>query len=222
MIHVTAYETQPVVVEGLRRGLEATTDLKFVGAVSNPEALAELVTKEASRVCLIDNALGTKVTLRLVSDMRLYSPRTEPVLWGVEISEADSLGALQAGARGILKKTLPIHVIVDCLRAVASGNIWIERSISYRFVGFINRRPELRLTAREEEVLHLVMRGMKNKQIAQTLQISPGTVKVHLTHVFDKTGAKDRFELAMYGRQRSGYSGAFADDLMAASATSDD
>jgi DNA-binding CsgD family transcriptional regulator len=134
--------------------------------------------------------------------MRLYSPRTEPVLWGVEISETDSFGALQAGARGILKKTLPIHVIVDCLRAVANGNIWIERSVSYRFVGFINRRPELRLTAREEEVLHLVMRGMKNKQIAQTLQISPGTVKVHLTHVFDKTGAKDRFELAMYGRQR--------------------
>jgi DNA-binding CsgD family transcriptional regulator len=63
---------------------------------------------------------------------------------------------------------------------------------------------------------------MKNKQIAQTLQISPGTVKVHLTHVFDKTGAKGRFELAMYGRQRSGYSGAFADDLMAATVTSDD
>jgi DNA-binding NarL/FixJ family response regulator len=196
--------------------------MKFVGAVSDPKALTELVTKEASRVCLVDNALGTKVTLRLVSDMRLYSPRTEPVLWGVEISETDSFGALQAGARGILKKTLPIHVIVECLRAVANGNIWIERSVSYRFVGFINRRPELRLTAREEEVLHLVMRGMKNKQIAQTLQISPGTVKVHLTHVFDKTGAKDRFELAMYGRQRSGYSGAFADDLMAASVTSDD
>jgi hypothetical protein len=64
--------------------------MKFVGAVSDPKALTELVTKEASRVCLIDNALGTKVTLRLVSDMRLYSPRTEPVLWGVEISEADS------------------------------------------------------------------------------------------------------------------------------------
>jgi DNA-binding NarL/FixJ family response regulator len=105
------------------------------------------------------------------------------------------------GARGILKKTLPMQVILDCLRMVAKGNVWIESSISNQFIGFINRRTQLRLTPREGQILDLVMQGKKNKQIAQTLQISAGTVKAHLMHIFEKTGVKDRFELAMYGRK---------------------
>ena len=63
------------------------------------------------------------------------------------------------------------------------------------------------------------MRGMKNKQIANSLQITTGTVKVHLMHVFEKTGVKDRFErfeLAMYGRKLRGYSDELGDDLAAA------
>jgi DNA-binding NarL/FixJ family response regulator len=221
MILVAACETQPVIVEGLRQGLEATNDLQLVGAVSDPQAFIELVTRESPRICLIDNAFGSKVTFRLIADLKLCSPQTGSVLWGIEFSEADSFGALQAGTKGILKKTLPMHVILDCLRAVANGNIWIEKSISNRFVGFINRDAEPRLTPREEEILSLVMQGMKNKQIAQELQISAGTVKVHLTHMFDKTGAKDRFELAMYGRKLRGHTDRLRDDLMAAAVTAD-
>ena len=78
--------------------------------------------------------------------------------------------------------------------------------MSNQFVGFINRRSTPRLTPREEEILTLVMRGMKNKQIADALSITTGTVKVHLMHIFEKTGVKDRFELAMYGRKIRGLS----------------
>jgi DNA-binding NarL/FixJ family response regulator len=201
MIHVVACESQPVVVEGVRRGLAATHDLTLVGAVSDPKALTELVARLAPEVCLIDKAFGTRLALRLIADLRASFPQMETILWGVDISEVESFGALQAGARGILKKALPIQVILDCLRTVAKGNVWIESSISNQFVGFINRRTHLRLTPREEEILDLVMRGMKNKQIAQTLQISAGTVKVHIMHMFEKTGAKDRFELARYRRK---------------------
>ena len=201
MIHVAACESQPVVVEGLRRSLEATEDLRFVGAVGGPEALTELVSKGPPEVCLIDKAFGTKETLQLISDLRISRPHMEIILWGVDISEVESFGALQAGARGILKKTLPIPVILDCLRTVAKGNVWIESTISNQFVGFINRRTKLRFTPREEQILDLVMQGMKNKQIAQTLHIAAGTVKVHLIHIFEKTGVKDRFELAMYRRR---------------------
>ena len=109
-----------------------------------------------------------------------------------------------------------MHAILDCIRTVAKGNIWIECSISNQFVGFINRRSTPRLTPREDEILDLVMRGMKNKQIADSLQITTGTVKVHLMHVFEKTGVKDRFELAMYGRKLRGYNDELGGDLVAA------
>ena len=53
------------------------------------------------------------------------------------------------------------------------------------------------MTQREREVVALVKNGLKNREIAETLSITPGTVKVHLMHIFEKTGARDRFELRM-------------------------
>jgi len=201
MITIAACESQPIVVEGLQRSLEGTKDMQFVGAVANVKAVTELVEQHKPGVLLIDKAFGTKSVFQLMTDMKGLSPQTEPILWAAEISEIESFRALQVGARGILKKTLPVATILDCLRTVARGNIWIENSISDQFVGFINRRNTPHLTAREEEIVSLVTRGMKNKQIADALCITTGTVKVHLMHIFEKTGVKDRFELAMYGRR---------------------
>lgn len=213
MIEVCACESQPIVVEGLQRSLEGIDDLRFLGAVASPKELFDLIGDNSPTVCLIDKAFGTKSVFQMISDLKVRAPETEPILWAADISEVESFRALQVGARGILKKTLPIQVIVDCLRTVAKGNIWIENSISNQFVGFINRRTTPRLTPREEEILTLVMRGMKNKQIADALSITTGTVKVHLMHIFEKTGVKDRFELAMYGRKIRGFGSEMEDEL---------
>jgi DNA-binding NarL/FixJ family response regulator len=222
MIRICACESQPIVVEGLRKSLEEADDLEFIGFATNTKAVLDIVLNETPKVCLIDKAFGTKAVFQLISDLKVQSPETEPVLWAAEISEVESFRALQVGARGILKKTLPIQVILDCLRTVANGNIWIESSISNQFVGFINRRTTPRLTPREEEILTLVMRGMKNKQIADSLCITTGTVKVHLMHIFEKTGVKDRFELAMYGRKLRGVGDELDEEVITAAAFADE
>ncbi len=214
MIEICACESQPIVIEGLRNCLDATDDLSFTGGVSSPQEVFDLLADSSPKLCLIDKAFGTKSVFQLISDLKLRAPDIEPILWAAEISEVESFRALQVGARGILKKTLPVPIIVDCLRTVANGNIWIESSISNQFVGFINRRSTPRLTPREDEILTLVMRGMKNKQIADSLTITTGTVKVHLMHIFEKTGVKDRFELAMYGRKIRGFSSDMEEELM--------
>ena len=198
MIRVCACESQPIVLEGLRSSLAGVEDVEFIGSVDDLRAVFDFVAEESPKVCLLDKAFGTKAVFQLVSDIKARAPETEPVLWAAEISEVESFRALQVGARGILKKTLPVDVILECLRTVANGNIWIESSVSNQFVGFINRRSTPRLTPREDEILSLVMRGMKNKQIAAELTITTGTVKVHLMHIFEKTGVKDRFELARF------------------------
>ena len=214
MIEICACESQPIVIEGLRNCLDATDDLSFTGGVNSPQEVFDLLVDSSPKLCLIDKAFGTKSVFQLISDLKLRAPDIEPILWAAEISEVESFRALQVGARGILKKTLPVPIIVDCLRTVANGNIWIESSISNQFVGFINRRSTPRLTPREDEILTLVMRGMKNKQIADSLTITTGTVKVHLMHIFEKTGVKDRFELAMYGRKIRGFSSDMEEELM--------
>ena len=212
MIRVCACESHPIVIEGLRRTLEDAEGLEFAGSVSELGAVLEFASERLPKVCLIDKAFGTKAVFQVISDLKVHSPAVEAVLWTAEISEVESFRALQVGARGILMKNMPLSTILDCIDTVAKGNIWIENSVSDQFVGFINRRSTPRLTPREEEILSLVMRGMKNKQIAEELSITTGTVKVHLMHVFEKTGVKDRFELAMYGRKLRGASGEPEDD----------
>ncbi len=212
MIRVCACESHPIVIEGLRRTLEDAEGLEFAGSVSELGAVLEFASERLPKVCLIDKAFGTKAVFQVISDLKVHSPAVEAVLWTAEISEVESFRALQVGARGILMKNMPLSTILDCIDTVAKGNIWIENSVSNQFVGFINRRSTPRLTPREEEILSLVMRGMKNRQIAEELSITTGTVKVHLMHVFEKTGVKDRFELAMYGRKLRSASGEPEDD----------
>jgi DNA-binding NarL/FixJ family response regulator len=68
------------------------------------------------------------------------------------------------------------------------------------------RRAAMRLTRRERQIVEAVSKGMKNKQIAEALGITPGTVKVHLMHIFEKTGARNRFQLALQGPELLRYS----------------
>jgi DNA-binding NarL/FixJ family response regulator len=120
-----------------------------------------------------------------------------------DLAEIDCFRALQLGARGILKKNLPVETLVECLRSVGQGNVWIENSLPDPAAG-MERRHTPRLTPREKEIVHHVCGGLKNKEIAMALAITAGTVKVHLMHIFEKTGVKDRFELAVHGRRLLG------------------
>ncbi len=205
-ISVFVCESQPIVIEGLKRVLEGCADLALVGQTSNPEETAELVASLRPDVALIDQSWGSRTALELIARTKMASESIQAVLWVTSLTEGESFRALQTGARGILKKTLPIESVLECLRAVGQGNIWIENSISNQMVGFLNRRDVPRLTAREQEVVELICRGMKNKQIAEKLTITTGTVKVHLMHIFEKTGVKDRLELAMEARKILGIS----------------
>lgn len=196
-ITVFVCETQPIVIEGLKRVVDAHPDLVLVGESPNvQEALDDIGAREPG-IVLIDQSLGVKTTFEMIPRIRARSLHSQTVLWVNHLTEVESFRALQTGARGILKKTLPVSSLVECLRAVGRGNIWIENSISNQVVGFLNRRTMPRLTPREQEIVSLISRGMKNKQIADRLSITTGTVKVHLMHIFEKTGVKDRFELAL-------------------------
>jgi len=91
---------------------------------------------------------------------------------------------------------------------VAAGRSWMEDCV-FRDSSRSDRYPRSELTAREQQVLELVEQGFKNKEIAQDLGIRPGTVKIHLKHIFEKTGVRGRYGLALNGiRERSAASAA--------------
>jgi two-component system nitrate/nitrite response regulator NarL len=203
-LSVFACESQPIVLEGLAKVLASCDDLDFIGSATGLAESLDAVRRHQPNVILIGHAAGLKVVFQFISDVRSTSSTCQPILWVNDLAEIDCFRALQLGARGILKKTLPVESLVDCVRSVGRGDVWIEGSLSDQVVGALDRRSAPRLTPREKEIVHHVCGGLKNKEIAEALNITAGTVKVHLMHIFEKTGVKDRFELAVHGRRMLG------------------
>jgi DNA-binding NarL/FixJ family response regulator len=200
---IFACEAQPIVVEGLAKVLDGCEDLELVGAVSGVSDALEAVRQHRPDLILVDQTSGLKTVFQFISDVKSTWARCQPVLWVNDLAEVDCFRALQLGARGIIKKNLPVEALRECLRSVGRGNVWIENSLP-NGDGHSERRASPRLTPREKEIVHHVCGGLKNKEIALALSITAGTVKVHLMHIFEKTGVKDRFELAVHGRRLLG------------------
>jgi two-component system nitrate/nitrite response regulator NarL len=203
-VRVFACEAQPIVLEGLARVFEHGGEFEYMGAATSLADAMDAVREREPDILLVDQSAGLKQILQFISDAKNTRPRCYPILWINELAEIDCFRALQLGARGILKKSAAIATIRTCLRAVSQGEVWIENSLSDRSVGALDRRSTVRLTPREKDIVHHVCGGLKNKEIAEALAITPGTVKVHLMHIFEKTGVKDRFELAVQGRRLLG------------------
>lgn len=196
LITVFACESQPMAIEGLRVALEASAELLLAGA-ADPEHALPGIARTRPRVTLIGPAEESEAVLGFVEQVLAVCPETAPVLW---LRRPESVGeqrALACGVRAILRRTHPAGILLECLRTVGQGGFW--READRRIPSLPRSAP--RLTPREREVLRLLCRGWKNRQIAEALAISPGTVKVHLMHLFEKTGARNRYELALGARR---------------------
>jgi DNA-binding NarL/FixJ family response regulator len=197
---ISICDTQPVTAAGVRTLLADAPELKFEGTCDSLKQAWDLVRSATPPdVMILDKAFGIQALLDWLGDWKsspAYNPKVGLVVWGVSVTEAEALRFLQAGARGILRKTAGVGSVVSCLRTVAAGRSWMEDCV------FRDTRSEL--TSREQQVLELVEQGFKNKDIANELGIRPGTVKIHLKHIFEKTGVRGRYGLALSGLKERG------------------
>ena len=200
---VAACETQPVTVEGLRTLLNSCHDLEFAGATDSLDEVESLVRTLGPSLLVVDKALGLPAVLEQVVRLKDRHPRLAVIVWGVSMTESDALRLLQAGVRGVLRKTSDLRSVLDCLRSVAGGSNWMEDCV-FREPAGNGTRPHSGLTPRERQVMELIEQGLKNKEIAHELGIRPGTVKIHLKHIFEKTGVRGRYGLALAGLKVKG------------------
>jgi DNA-binding NarL/FixJ family response regulator len=164
----------------------------------------ELVRSLSPAVLIVDKSFGLQPVMDWVGNLRGGGGQTATVVWGHSISEAEALRLMQGGAKGVIRKTAPLDLLLDCLLRVATGNAWMDDLMFQQSERGI---PVVRssLTQREQQVAELVEQGLKNKEIARALGICPGTVKIHLKHIFEKTGVRGRYGLALSGFKERGY-----------------
>jgi two-component system nitrate/nitrite response regulator NarL len=200
---VVVCDTQPITAEGLRTLLTAAGDLEFLASLNSLEVATQLVTARPPDLVIVDKGFGMRIVLDWIHDLKLADAAPAVVVWGVSMTEAEALRLLQAGAKGIVRKTADLENILACLRTVASGRSWME-DCAFRDAARQERYPRSELTPREHQVLEMVEQGFKNKEIALELGIRPGTVKIHLKHIFEKTGVRGRYGLAISGLKERG------------------
>ena len=194
-------DTQPITIEGLQSLLRGCEDLRPIGSATNLFNGLELVQNQNPSIVVIDKAFGLPAIMDWLANLR--STQTCSVVWGVSMNEAEALRIMQAGAQGVIRKTAESATVLACLRTVAEGRTWMEDSLLGDNEKSV-RHSRSNLTPREQEVVELVEQGLKNKDIGISMGIRPGTVKIHLKHIFEKTGIRGRYGLALSGLREKG------------------
>jgi DNA-binding NarL/FixJ family response regulator len=148
---------------------------------------------------------GAEATRRIRSEL----PETQVLVLTTYADDQSLFPALRAGARGYLTKDAGAEEIEQAIRAVAAGRTHLDPAIQQRLVAAVVASPAAdptespdELTTREVEVLRLIAAGLSNTEIATALVVSAATVKTHINHIFQKTGARDRAQAVRYAYER--------------------
>jgi two-component system nitrate/nitrite response regulator NarL len=200
-------------MEGLRSLLESAEGLRVIAAETSLADGMDAVRELQPAVVVVDKSFGIQAVMECLRALRHEEFHTAAVVWSVALSEAEALRLLQAGAAGVVHKTAKLDKLLDCIRQVAGGSTWMEEQLATAAERPV-RVGRSALTARETQVMELVERGMRNKDIAIALGIRTGTVKIHVKHIFEKTGIRGRYGLALSGLKQRGLMAAGAGGLV--------
>jgi two-component system nitrate/nitrite response regulator NarL len=194
-------DDHPVVLRGLAGLIETHPDFKVVARVGDGFAALDGVRDMRPDLTILDlNMPGLKGGQVLEAISREGLP-TRVVLLTAAASDADIFDAIQAGVAGVVIKDAAIDTLLTCLETVAAGGRWLPQDV----IGSpLERESERReqwqalsagLTARELEIVRLVIAGATTKEISFKIQITPGTAKVHMSNIFRKLRISSRSEL---------------------------
>ncbi|MCX4145033.1 MULTISPECIES: response regulator [Paraburkholderia] len=183
-----ALET-PLMRQGIAFFIGTLQDMEWADDVGDALQIAEYCRRQAPDVVLVDLQLRTLSGLTLIREIRQEMPVIEVVALTTYNSEAQARAAIRAGAKGFLTKDAMPEELADTIRIVHAGQIRLPRAI----VQLLGRTlAKYELSDREIEVLRLVAEFSATKTVAAQMNISEETVKVHIKHILEKMGARDR------------------------------
>lgn len=199
VIEVLIADDHGVVREGLRMFLGRDSELTVVGEASNGAEAIELARQLRPDVVLMDLLMPVMDGIAATAAIRTELPETEVIALTSVLESTAVIGAMKAGAIGYLLKDTQAPELRRAIKAAAAGQVQLSPQASAYLMREL-RTPETieALTEREMEVLHLLVQGHSNKEIARALQIAEDTVKVHVKHILAKLGVQSRTQAVLY------------------------
>ena len=165
-------------------------------ATSGAEAL-ERIAESGAEVLVLDVQMPAGSGIHVLSELRRRGDERPVVLLTAAIGDETLRSALASDVNGIILKTSDPSLLIDAIETVAKGDRWIDEPVRERVARLSTGGRQRALTQRERELIRLVCEGLKNREIAERLNTTEGTIKAYLHAIFDKVGVENRTELAM-------------------------
>lgn len=206
MIRVLLVDDQALFREGLRTLLSIEPTVLVVGEAKDGAQALELVEQTHPSVVLMDLRMPGMDGVTATRRIRARFPRAQVLVLTTFDDDASIFEAVRAGAVGYLLKDASAETLLAAIRAADRGDSVLQPSVARRLMDEFSRLApapvkQFALSEREEEVLRLLARGASNKEIATALAVVEGTVKNHVTRIFEKLEVADRTQAALKARE---------------------
>ncbi len=208
LIRVVLADDHPLMLKAMDDLLRAEAGFKIEAQCPDGEAALDAVRKYAPDILVLDVRMPRRDGISVLRAVRSEALPTRVVLLAASLDDEQMLEATRLGVGGVVLKEMAPRLLVQCIRKVHAGEPWLERRAAARAFELLLRREagarEIGsvLTTRETDVLRMIASGLRNKPIAERLNISEGTVKTHLHSIYEKLGVRSRSELIIYCREK--------------------
>lgn len=207
-INLIAADAHPVYLLGLKQLFSTQSNFRLLTCCSDHEKTFEAIEQQRPDILIIDPKIAEHEPLELIRHLREKHEEIKLIILTDVLDDEQTINSLRLKVEGIILKNMPMHLLIQCINKVASGGHWLEKnSLSLAFEKMLTREAGARrlatiLTSREIEVMSLVAQGLNNRQIADKLILSVGTVKIHVHNIYEKLGIKNRVDLTLYAQKR--------------------
>lgn len=199
-IRLLIVDDHPVVRDGLVAILhQGEADLDVVGQSGDGREAVDLWRQLRPTVTIMDLQLPGQSGVQAIAAIRREDPEARILVLTTFDGDADIQRALAAGARGYLLKSVRRATLIEAVRAVAAGQRYLPPATAARLVEAMESE---RLTPRELDVLALLAKGLRNREIAEELHLAEPTIKIHVNNLLRKLQVKDRTEAAVVALRR--------------------
>jgi two-component system, NarL family, nitrate/nitrite response regulator NarL len=171
---------------------------EMVGSATSGAEALELIRQSEADVLVLDVQMPGGSGLHVLSELRARGDNRPVVLLTAALGDETIRAALSLGVSGIVLKTSDPSLLIEAIDAVSKGRSWIDEHLQERVAALSEHGGSRRaLSDRERELIQFVRKGLKNREIAEQLNTTEGTIKAYLHAIFDKVGVENRTELAM-------------------------